>query len=126
MKRYGYNLGMAFQIVDDILDVQATSEEVGKPVGNDLAQGVMTLPAIMAIERHPKDNPIVALFEDPGNEARLMEAVEMIRSSSIIDEAYEVADRYCRGALDCVGGLPDGPSRAALEALTHYVLKRRQ
>jgi octaprenyl-diphosphate synthase len=62
LRTYGYNIGMAFQVVDDLLDVQGDAVEMGKPVGNDLLQGVLTLPTIMLMERFPKDNPIEALF----------------------------------------------------------------
>ena len=62
LRQYGYNIGMAFQIVDDLLDVQGDASEIGKPVGNDLLQGVLTLPAIMLMERYPNDHPIDALF----------------------------------------------------------------
>ena len=55
LSQYGYNIGMAFQIVDDILDVSGDAEEIGKPVGNDLLQGVLTLPSIKLLERHPND-----------------------------------------------------------------------
>ena len=55
---YGYNIGMAFQVVDDLLDILGDEAELGKPVGNDLRQGVLTLPSIMLMQRYPKDNPI--------------------------------------------------------------------
>src|SRR4030042_343448 len=58
MKEYADNLGIAFQVVDDILDFTSTVEALGKPVGSDLIQGTLTLPAIFIIERNPKDNPV--------------------------------------------------------------------
>ena len=57
LQEYGSNLGMAFQVVDDILDVEGDTDEIGKPVGNDLLQGVLTLPGIMLLERYPKRTP---------------------------------------------------------------------
>ena len=125
LRDYGYNLGMAFQIVDDILDFDATKEEVGKPVGTDLLQGVLTLPAIMALERYPVDNPIVSLFKDPEDAASLERALAMIQSSSIIDGAYEVADRYCSKALACLETLERNSSRDSLEELVGFLLTRR-
>ena len=62
LKDYGRHIGMAFQIVDDILDVLGSTDEIGKPVGHDLLQGVLTLPTIKLIERYPDDNPVKALF----------------------------------------------------------------
>ncbi|MFC1928117.1 polyprenyl synthetase family protein [Chloroflexota bacterium] len=63
---YAHNLGIAFQIVDDILDYIGTEEELGKPVGSDLAQGTLTLPAMLLMERYPDDNPIEKLFISRG------------------------------------------------------------
>ena len=60
---YGYYLGHAFQIIDDILDFIGTEEEMGKPVGSDLAQGTVTLPTLMLMEKYPLDNPVKRIFE---------------------------------------------------------------
>ena len=122
---YGYNLGMAFQIVDDILDFEATQEEVSKPVGNDLLQGVMTLPAITAMERYPSDNPIVALFQDPEDPGRLQEVLDMIQDRSVLDESYGVAREYGDKALASLKQLGRNRSRDSLEELVDYVLARR-
>ena len=61
MRQYGYHLGMAFQIVDDILDFTGEQETVGKPVGSDLLQGLVTLPAIYYAEAHPDDPDVMCL-----------------------------------------------------------------
>ncbi len=58
LAEYGHNLGIAFQIVDDILDFVGTEEELGKPVGSDLAQGTLTLPAMLLLKYYPEDNPV--------------------------------------------------------------------
>lgn len=126
LKMYSYNLGMAFQVVDDILDFQGTREEIGKPVGNDLAQGIVTLPTIMLMQLHPEDNPIPALFEQPQNDAYLRRAIEMVLNSSAIEESYAMAEDFCRKALDSLMTLPQNPSRDSLEELVHYVLTRRR
>ncbi|MDP6402821.1 MAG: polyprenyl synthetase family protein [SAR202 cluster bacterium] len=125
LREYGYNLGMAFQIVDDILDFEGTQEEVGKPVGNDLSLGILTLPAILALEHQPKGNPIAGLFQHPHEKGTLARAVEMIQNSSVIEESYTVAEKYCRNALDALTGLDSNPSRESLEELVGYVLERR-
>lgn len=125
LREYGRNLGMAFQIVDDILDLDGTAEEVGKPVGSDLAQGILTLPSIMVMERHPEDNPIIELFRNPEDETSLREAVELIQSSSAVEEAQVVAEEYAQRALRCLDGLESNPSRDSLEELVHHVLRRR-
>ena len=134
LKEYGYNVGMAFQIVDDILDFDGTSEEVGKPVGNDLALGIVTLPAIMAVERDPEDNPILTLFRDPWDEEslrrpvdedNLRRAVELIQNSTVIEESYAVAGEYCDKALASLETLERNPSRDSLEMLVHHLVSRR-
>ncbi|MCH8818280.1 MAG: polyprenyl synthetase family protein, partial [Chloroflexi bacterium] len=63
VKNYGYKLGMAYQVLDDVLDYESTSEELGKPAGNDLKEGVLTLPAIMLIEAQPESNAVLDLFK---------------------------------------------------------------
>ena len=125
---YGSNMGMAFQIVDDILDVQGSTEEIGKPVGNDLLQGVLTLPALMLMERFPGDNPVEELFGagGDGQDDLLRRALDMIQSSDIIDECYAVAQEYCLNAARAVEALSDGPARRSLLELSEYVMERRR
>ena len=62
LQAYGLNVGMAFQVVDDILDFAGEEEEMGKPIGSDLMQGTLTLPSLLLMERYPKDNPIKRAF----------------------------------------------------------------
>ena len=125
LRNYGLNLGTAFQIVDDILDFDGTSEEVGKPVGNDLAQGILTLPGIMAAERYPGNNPISVLFQNPDDKDSLRQAVEFIQNLSVIEDSYAVAERYCRRALRSIQDLGHNSSKRSLEGLVEYVLSRR-
>ena len=126
MRRYGYNIGMAFQIGDDLLDVQGDSASVGKPVGADLLHGVLTLPTIMLLERYPGDNPVAALFQDPEQDGRLRQALEMINNSSIIRDCEEVVQDYCDQACAELMLLPDGEARRSLLDLTAYVRERRR
>ncbi len=126
LSQYGYNVGMGFQIVDDILDVEGDMEEIGKPVGNDLAQGVLTLPTIMLMERSEGENPIRRLFAHPEEPEHLGEALRMIQGSSIVEECYAEAEGYCEKARQAISGLPDSPSLRALELLAGYVTERRK
>jgi len=123
MKEYGDNLGIAFQIVDDILDFTSTEEAMGKPVGSDLMQGTLTLPAMLVIERNPADNPVKRLFEtkDKKNAA---DAIEMVRNSSIIKECYKIAEEYCDNACRNLKTLPKTASRQALYDLAEFVKKQ--
>jgi geranylgeranyl pyrophosphate synthase len=123
MKGYGDNLGIAFQIVDDILDFTSTEAVMGKPVGSDLSQGTLTLPAMMLLERYPDDNPVRKLFEtkDKENVAR---AIRMVLDSTIIDDCYKIAWEYRDKACDQLELLPDKVSRRSLQDLAEFVVRR--
>ena len=125
LKTYGHNLGMAFQIVDDILDFEGTEEEIGKPVGNDLLQGTLTLPTILLMERYPNDNPVQKLFQDVEPDGNLKRAVEMIQNSDIIPEATSIAADFYRRAVDALEPLPDNAYKRSLVDLAAYVMERR-
>ena len=123
MKEYGDNLGIAFQIVDDILDFTSTEEAMGKPVGSDLTQGTLTLPAILLAERYPADNPVKKAFETR-DISYVKKAIEMVRNSSIIDECYKIASGYCERACRQLGALPATSSRQSLYEMAEFVVKR--
>lgn len=123
LKEYGGNLGIAFQIVDDILDFTSTEATMGKPVGSDLTQGTLTLPAMLLMERYPEDNPVKRLFET-GDKENVTLAIEMVRNSTIIEECYRIASEYCDKACRNLNLLPETASRQALTDLTEYVIKQ--
>jgi octaprenyl-diphosphate synthase len=123
---YGYNLGVAFQIVDDVLDFTATEEELGKPVGSDLSQGTLTLPSILILEKYPRDNPVKRLFENRENHDEIKLAIEMVNNSSIVLECYKVAEWYCERAGRNLKKLPDNRSRLSLIELAGYITRRNK
>lgn len=123
---YGWNLGMAFQVVDDILDYEGVSEEMGKPVGEDLANGVLTLPALMLLERRPKENPIRLYCGDRSRVDCLKQALKDVRESGIVQEAYLIAEEYRQEALRKASGLADIPARHALTEVAQYVVQRKR
>jgi len=125
LNQYGHNLGIAFQIVDDILDYVGTESEMGKPVGADLAQGTVTLPAMKIVERYPQDNPIDKIIARKDIAANIRRAIEIVRDSNIIDECYQEAAEYTRRATAGLSHLPDKPAREALYFLAEYVLRRK-
>lgn len=125
LRDYGHNLGIAFQIVDDILDYIGTETEVGKPVGADLRQGTVTLPAMKIMERCPNNNPIEKIVAHEDIEANIKGAIEMVRNSNIIDECYQEAAEYTRRATADLAKLPARPAREALYFLAEYVLRRK-
>ena len=125
LKEYGHNIGIAFQIVDDILDFIGTEGELGKPVGSDLAQGTLTLPSMLLLERYPEDNPVKKLFQNRDEQENIKLAIELVRNSSIVPECYKVASDYCARACQNLNLLPDSPVRHVLAKLADYVIKRR-
>ena len=124
LRAYGYNLGMAFQIMDDILDFKGTEAAVGKPVGNDLSQGVLTLPAILLVERYPQDLVVRTAFQARRDPEKIRQAIELIRHSGILEEAARIADGFCAKARDALASLPEISARTSLTALTEYVTRR--
>jgi len=123
---YGYDLGIAFQIVDDILDFIGSEEEMGKPIGSDLAQGTLTLPSILILEHYPEDNPVKRLFNNKDKRDEIKLAIELVHNSSIIQECYQIASDYCASACRNLELLPDNASRRSLTELADYITHRKK
>mgnify|MGYP005840764399 CR=1 FL=1 len=125
---YGYNVGVAFQIVDDILDFIGDEREMGKPVGSDLRQGTVTLPAMYLIESFPNDGVLAGLFDDSVDDAererRVRRIVEMVVSSQAIELAREEALSFVREAKDALSALSDNAHRRSLLELADYIVER--
>ncbi len=124
VRSFGSNLGIAFQVVDDILDFEGSAAEIGKPVGSDLASGVLTLPALLLVEQYPEDNPVVAVCRDIDRERNLERAVDMVRNSGVMAGVYEVADMLRERAISSLEPLPDSDAKRALLELSDFVLER--
>ena len=124
LRDYGYNIGMAFQIVDDLLDIQGNEAEMGKPVGNDLLQGVLTLPTILLLERYPNNNPIADLFKDREDTAKVGQTLDMINNSTILADCFAIVRQYCDQANRSLETLPKCDCRDSLETLADYVRER--
>ena len=125
LREYGYNLGIAFQIVDDILDFIGTEAELGKPAGSDLKQGTLTLPAMMLVKRYPKDNPVQKLFLDHSKTENIAMAIEQIRNSQIVNDCYKLAQDYCDASCRSIQKLPDKAVKSSFNELAEFVVKRR-
>ena len=123
MKDYADNLGIAFQIMDDILDFTSTEEAMGKPVGSDLIQGTLTLPAMMVIEHSPKDNPVTKFFETK-DKKYVAEAIDTVRNTTIIKDCYKVAGEYYEKACQSLKSLSKSDSRQTLYDLADFVIKQ--
>jgi geranylgeranyl pyrophosphate synthase len=125
MRDYGHNLGMGFQIVDDVLDFVGEENEMGKPVGSDLREGTMTLPSILFAESYPEDNLMRRIVENKDEESVAL-GVEKIRNSSIIDECLALASEFCSRASRAVEKIPDNSARQSLLELAAYIVERRK
>lgn len=122
---YGRQVGSAFQIVDDILDFVGDSARIGKPVGGDLRQGLVTLPTLYYIDSHPNDPDLKALLNGrTGDAALASRVVESIRSSSAIRLSLNEAREYVARSFAALEALPPGPCVASLRAIAEYVVDR--
>ncbi len=126
MRIFGYEVGMAFQIVDDILDFTGEEAAVGKPIGSDLLNGLVTLPASYFAEANPNDEDVLSLPEDGWkNTERVQHLVDNIRRSEAIQQSLEEARQAIRRALKSLSYAPLSPERDALEDLAKFIVDRK-
>lgn len=127
LREYGRSVGMAFQIIDDILDFCGSEEQLGKPVGGDLSAGTLTLPAIVLMEREPDSNAVAHFLEaKAGDErARWLEAsLEAIRDDAVIEQCMSVAWEWRDRAVGALRSTPGQGPRAELAAIAEFVTRR--
>ncbi|TFE29998.1 polyprenyl synthetase family protein [Cohnella luojiensis] len=125
--RFGYNVGMAFQITDDLLDLCGTEKAIGKPPGSDLRQGNITLPVLYALQEDSLRDQLlteITLIRDTEGPVNSAAAVKLVRSSSGIKTAEKMADRYIAKALKALESLPDIPAKRNLADIARFVAKR--
>jgi heptaprenyl diphosphate synthase len=126
LRQYGYLIGMAFQIADDVLDYTSTAAELGKPVGSDLRQGTVTLPLMLALQE-----PAVAaalrevLGREPMTDADHEQVVRLVRHSGAIERTEAQAHDFALRARAQLAIFDPAPSRATLERVCDYVVDRR-
>jgi len=127
LTRFGHSYGMAFQIVDDILDVVATDEELGKPSGHDLVEGVYTLPVIRVLAGGGSDaDRLGELLGHPLEGADLAEARRIVRASGQVGAALDTARAYAAEAAATLAGVADTEAGAALVAASDHLLETVQ
>ncbi|XP_057370171.1 all trans-polyprenyl-diphosphate synthase PDSS1-like isoform X1 [Daphnia carinata] len=120
--QYGRQLGMAFQLVDDLLDFIATSAQVGKPVAADLRLGLATAPVLFAAQKFPELNPLIMRrFQEPGDAET---AFRLVLRSDGLQRTKELARQYCNDAVTQVAQLTPSPYQQALVTLAHQILHR--
>jgi len=127
LRDYGYNLGMAFQIVDDILDFAGNEGDLGKPIGSDLRQGIVTLPTICFLEAHPEDETVSSVLSGRGKgDDEVQAAVEAIKESGAIESSTAEAKRFATRGRDALSILPHNEYRQAMLDLADFVVERRK
>lgn len=126
MKVFGYEVGMAFQIVDDILDFTGDQSAVGKPIGSDLLNGLVTLPAIYYAEANPRNADVLSLPEGGWKDTeRVQRLVDNIRQSKATQQAMDEARQAVSRALKSLSDAPVSPEREALENLAKFIVDRK-
>jgi geranylgeranyl pyrophosphate synthase len=125
LRNYGYHLGMAFQIVDDILDFRGDEDRMGKPVANDLRQGIATLPVMLFAEKSPNHPTLLkAVRREAVNDKEILALVEQIRASGCVEAAMEEARRFASQAQADLATLPHNPYREAMYGIADYTVAR--
>lgn len=127
LKRFGLNLGIAFQLIDDILDYTGSEDVVGKPVGKDLREGKITLPLIYALSDlgTAERDGFAELFKTHrANEEDYEALIERVRNNGVVDSIRMEADGYVDRAVSFLDPFPGSPSKEDLLALSRYICKR--
>jgi heptaprenyl diphosphate synthase len=124
LTEFGSAYGMAFQVVDDILDIIATDEELGKPAGNDLVEGIYTLPVIRSMADPTVGDELQALLGAPLDGPARDHARTLVRAGGGIDEALDVAKSWADKAAAALTDLPETPGATALRAAADHLIER--
>ncbi|MEP7357615.1 MAG: polyprenyl synthetase family protein, partial [Anaerolineales bacterium] len=125
MRTFGREVGMAFQIMDDILDFTGDESHLGKPVGSDLRQGLFTLPVLHYLEAHPDDRDAAALLNgSSGDSERVERLVKAVRDSGAVGQALAEAKGYVARAQAALESVPDNEYRRALADLAEFFVSR--
>ncbi|MEH6987213.1 heptaprenyl diphosphate synthase component II [Cytobacillus firmus] len=122
--KFGYFVGMSYQIIDDVLDFVGTEKELGKPAGGDLHQGNITLPALFAMEDHRISAQIRRVHE--GTERNDIEnIIALVKDSGAIEKSLQISDKYLQKALGVLEELPHSRSKKALRDIAKFIGKRK-
>ena len=121
---YGRHLGLAFQVVDDLLDLTASSDVLGKPAGADMAAGHATAPALYALEEHPEMEELIRRkFKGEGDVAK---ALQLTTGSAALRRTADLATSHAQKAADAIGVLPPSAARDGLLRLCADVINRNE
>ncbi|MBW1980144.1 MAG: polyprenyl synthetase family protein [Deltaproteobacteria bacterium] len=128
MHSFGLNLGIAFQLRDDVLDYAGSEEEVGKPIGNDLREGKITLPLIRALSRsnnNERQRLVELITADEIDDNVFLEVRRIIDRHQGIEYTSRMAAQHIAMAKDALLSFPSSPTRDLLEEIADYVVSRR-
>ncbi|UOR12461.1 heptaprenyl diphosphate synthase component II [Halobacillus amylolyticus] len=125
--RYGYFVGMSYQIIDDVLDFTASEKDLGKPAGSDLLHGNITLPVLFSMEDKEFKQQLVDMFksEEELTSADIEPLLEKIQSNGSIERSLEVSDQYLSKAYQSLSELPNLRAKQTLKGIAKYIGKRR-
>lgn len=125
LRDYGYYLGMAFQVTDDILDIIADEQVLGKPTGSDIKQGVITLPALYALRHSPQREELSRLLASPeACRAETEKIIAIILDTDSIDYSYYITQHFARKAQGQLAFLPEHPLKENLFNIADFILDR--
>jgi heptaprenyl diphosphate synthase len=122
---FGYCVGMAFQITDDILDFTASEKQLGKPAGSDLKQGNITLPALYTLYKYPEIKDQLNLYYQNKEEALLNDILKAVKRNGGISYASSISENYLNRAKKAARLLPDTEARDSLLKLSEYIASRK-
>lgn len=127
LRTYGYNVGMAFQITDDILDFVGTEKELGKPAGSDLTQGNITLPVLYAMQKNEELRQIIESYLKQGSLQMIdmEETIERIKQTGAITYSKKIADLYIQKARLALEPLPNAQAKRSLMQIADYIGDRK-
>jgi octaprenyl-diphosphate synthase len=128
LREYGEQVGLAFQIRDDILDYTGRKSITGKPTGLDLSEKKLTLPLIHSLAVAPKSEgkAMLGMIRDGGKKMKVREIVAFVTQYGGIAYATEQAYAYVRQAQERIAGFPDSPAKASLNAFADFVVEREK
>ena len=128
LKNYGSNIGTAFQIIDDILDFDIEGSELGKPLGQDLRQGVLTLPILIYLDSNPEEaQGIRKLKTLPGEEkaSNIQNILSKVKNSGAIEKSFDIAKTYAQKGIEAIETSPKGAPRNSLQSIAQFVIERK-